>query len=188
MKRWVLAGLLAFNALLSSAITAAAQGPVRSETRYVGAYTLRIDLYSDPAFTGRRYTFDVLVSATPPADLRGLTLTVSAIPDTGTNATPVRASISPAPQTGGFQGYVTMGVRGSWLLRLTVGGAAGTNVVDLPLHVAAPTAVPVWLAWAIGLAPLLFLLLFAVRQRSYLAHLQLNSGGPRGRAAHQLPT
>jgi hypothetical protein len=174
MKRWWLAGLLACGTLCASAITAAAQGPVRSETRYAGAYTLRIDLYSDPPFTGRRYTFDVLVSATPPADLRAVTLTASAIPDTGTNATTMRASVSPAGQTaGGFQGHVTMGVRGAWRLRFTVGGPAGTNAVDLPLRVAAPTAIPAWLAWSIGLAPLLGLLLFGVRQRSYLARLQV---------------
>jgi hypothetical protein len=172
MKRWWLAGFLAMGALLSSAISAAAQGPVRSETRYAGAYALRIDLYSDPPFTGRRYTFDVLVSAATPADLRGLTLAVSAIPEPGTNATPVRASVSPARQTGGFQGYVTMGVRGSWVLRFTVDGAAGTNAVDLALRVAAPTAIPIWFAWFIGLSPLLGLIGFAAHQRSYLARLQ----------------
>jgi hypothetical protein len=173
MKRLLLAGLLACGALCTSAITTAAQGPIRSETRYAGAYTLRIDLYSDPPFTGRQYTFDVLVSATRPADLRGLTLTASAIPDAGTNATAVPASISPAGQTdGGFQGHVTMGVRGAWRLRFAVGGPAGTNAVDLPLRVVAPTAIPVWLAWSIGLAPLAALMAFGVRQRSYLARLR----------------
>jgi hypothetical protein len=172
MKRWWLAGFLACAALCSSAITAAGQGPVRSETRYAGAYTLRIDLYSDPPFTGRRYMFDVLVSAATPADLRGLTLAVSAIPEPGTNATTVRASVSRARQTGGFQGYVTMGVRGSWVLRFTVGGAAGTNAVDLALRVAAPTAIPIWSAWLIGLSPLLALIAFGARQRRYLARLQ----------------
>jgi hypothetical protein len=183
MKCWWLAGLLACAALCSSAITAAAQGPVRSETRYAGAYTLRIDLYSDPAFAGRGYTFDVLVNAATPADLRGLTLAVSAIPEPGTNATTVRASVSPARQTGGFQGSVTMGVRGSWVLRFTVGGAAGTNAFDLALRVAAPTAIPIWFAWFIGLAPLLGLLFFGIRQRSYLARLQLMGSTGAGGAS-----
>jgi hypothetical protein len=174
MKRGWLAGVLAWCLLCWSPLIVAAQGPVRSETRYAGAYTLRIDLYSDPPFTGRRYTFDVLVSATTPADLRGLTLAASAIPDAGTNATPVRASLSPASSSaGGFQGYVTMAVRGSWLLRFDVAGPAGSSSADLPLRVAAPTAIPIWLAWLIGLSPLLGLLLFGVRQRSYLARLQV---------------
>jgi len=172
MRRWWLVGLLACGALCLSPITAAAQGPVRSETLYAGAYTLRIDLYSDPPFTGRRYTFDVLVSATTPADLHGLTLAASAVPETGVNATPVRASVSPARQAGGFQGYVTMGVRGGWLLRFTVGGAAGINTVTLPLRVAAPTAIPISLAWLIGLSPLIALTAFGISQRSYLARLQ----------------
>ena len=65
MRRWWLVAVLAGAALCSSAMTAVGQGPVRSETRYAGAYTLRIDLYSDPPFTGRRYTFDVVITATP---------------------------------------------------------------------------------------------------------------------------
>ena len=172
MRRWWLAAVLAGAALCSSAMTAAGQGPVRSETRPAGAYTLRIDLYSDPPFTGRRYTFDVVITATQPTDLRGVALAASAIPEVGTNATAVRATVNPARQTGGFQGYVTMGVRGDWRLRFTVGGAAGTNVVDLPLRVASLTAIPFWSAWLIGLSPLLGLLLFGARQRSYLARLQ----------------
>jgi hypothetical protein len=182
MKRWWLAVLVG-AALYSSAISAAAQGPVRSETRYAGAYTLRIDLYSDPPFTGRRYTFDVVITAT---DLRGLALAASAIPEVGTNATVVRATVSPARQEGGFQGYVTMGVRGDWRLRFTVVGAAGTNLVDLPLRVASLTAIPIWSAWLIGLSPLLGLILFGVRQRSYLARLQVmgstGAGGASSRA------
>ena len=174
MKRWWLAGFLACAALFWSAITAAAaQGPIRSETRYAGVYSLRIDLYSDPAFTGKQLRFDVLVGATTTDQLRGLTLTAEAVPEAGTNGTLVAASVSPESQSAGaFQGNVTMQVRGGWRLRFTVSGPAGTNAIDLPLSVAAPTAIPIWFAWLIGLAPLLGLFVFAVRQRSYLTHLQ----------------
>jgi len=80
---------------------------------------------------------------------------------------------------GGFQGYVTPQVRGSYRLHLTVSGPAGTNAVDLPLRVAAPTAIPIWFAWSIGLAPLLGLIGFGWRQRSYLARLQAGASlGP----------
>lgn len=188
MKRWWLAGFLACAGLCSSAITAAAQGPIRSETRYAGVYTLRIDLYSDPPFTGKPLNFDVVVSASTGDQLRGLTLAALAIPEVGTNATPVRASLSPAWQSGGFQGSVTMQVRGSYRLQFTVGGAAGTNTVDLPLRVAAPTAIPIWSAWAIGLAPLLGLLLFGVRQRSYLARLQVMGSTAAGGASNPAGT
>lgn len=171
--RWPAAVLVA-GLLASSTVSAgAAQGPVRSQTLRAGAYTLRVDLYSDPPFTGRRFDFDVLVSSGDQADLGGVTLTASAVPDTGTNATASRATVSRAgPSIGGFRGYVTMPVRGSWFLRFAVDGSAGNNTVDLPLQVAAPTAIPIWLAWAIGLAPLLGLLGFAAGQRSYLARLQ----------------
>jgi len=179
MRRWP-AALLAVLLLGLSGISAAGQGPIRSETRYAGAYTLRIDLYSDPAFTGRRLNFDVVVDASTADQLRSVTLTGSAIPEVGTNASPLRATLSHAGQpVGGFQGYVTPQVRGSYRLHLTISGPAGTNAVDLPLRVAAPTAIPIWFAWSIGLLPLLGLIGFGWRQRSYLARLQAGaSPGP----------
>jgi hypothetical protein len=152
-------------------IPASAQGPVRSETLYAGAYRLRVDLYTEPPFTGRRYDFDVLVSAQPSADVGTVALTAAAIPAAGTNATEVTATISHSSPLG-FTGHVTMTVRGAWNLRFTVSGPLGTNSVPLPLTVAAPTAIPIWLAWTIGLFPLLFLLAFARRQRSALSRLQ----------------
>jgi len=188
MRRWP-AALLAVLLLGLSGISAAAQGPIRSETRYAGAYTLRIDLYSDPAFTGRRLNFDVVVDANKADQLRSLTLTGSAIPEVGTNASPLRATLSHAGQSvGGFQGYVTPQVRGTYRLHLTIGGPAGTNAVDLPLRVAAPTAIPIWFAWSIGLAPLLGLFLFGLRQRTYLARLQLMGSTGEGGASSPVVT
>lgn len=164
--------MLACGMLLLSTIAAAAQGPVRSETLYAGAYRLRVDLYTDPPFTGQRYDFDVLVSADSEAAVRGTQLTASAIPGAGTNATEVPATITVASSPGGFKGYVTMGVRGRWNLRFNVTGSLGSNSVNLPLAVAAPTEIPLGLAWAIALSPLLGLLAFARRQRAYLRELQ----------------
>lgn len=163
---------LALGCWLVSIASAEAQGPVRSDTLYAGAYRLRVDLYSDPPFTGRRFEFDVLVGADTPAALRGLSLSASALPEPSTNATPVDAVMKPAGGPGGFTGYVTMPVRGAWRLRFILGGSGAGNHVDLPLQVAAPSAIPIWSAWAIALAPLLGLLTFAFQQRSYLAQLQ----------------
>jgi hypothetical protein len=163
---------LALGCCLVTSATAAAQGPVRSDTLYAGAYRLRVDLYSDPPFTGKRYDFDVLVGADTPAALRGLSLSASALPEPSTNATPVDAVVTPAGGPDGFKGYVTMPVRGAWRLRFVLGGSGTGNHVDLPLQVAAPSAIPIWSAWAIALAPLLGLLMFALQQRSYLAQLQ----------------
>lgn len=174
MRRLWPAGFAAALMLVWSVVSAAAQGPIRSETRYAGPYTLRIDLYSDPAFAGKRLNFDVVVDASTTDQLRGLTVTASAIPEVGTNGTAERATVSPAAQSvGGFQGYVSMQVRGEWRLRFTVSGAAGANTVDVPLRVAALTAIPIWSAWLIGLGlPLLGLIGLAAHQRSYLARLQ----------------
>jgi hypothetical protein len=189
MRRALGAAMVAALMLWVSAISAAAQGPIRSETRYAGPYTLRVDLYSDPPFAGKRLEFDVVVTASAADQLRGLRVTALAIPEVGTNGTAVRANVSPAAQSvGGFQGYVTMGVRGDWRLRLTVSGSVGTNTVELPLRVASLTAIPVWFAWSIGLAPLLGLLVFAVRQRSYLARLQVMGSTGAGGASSRVVT
>lgn len=166
------------SVMLMSAIQAAAQGPVRSEMLYAGAYRLRVDLYSDPPFTGRRFDFDVVVSADRREDIQGVTVTASAIPDPSTNAVETAAMLVPAGSTaGGFKGSVNMVVRGGWVLRFTVSGKLGTNTVGLPLQVAAPAAIPIELAWTIALAPLLILAGFLVEQRSYLRRLQTAPGG-----------
>jgi len=173
MTRSTVSLVIALGIFLTSTIVAAAQGPVRSETLYAGAYRLRVDLYTDPPFTGRRYDFDVLVSADNPADVHGVAVTAAAIPDAGTNATEVPATLTPAGSSpGGFKGYVTMGVRGRWDLHFTVRGSLGTNSVNLPLQVAAPTEIPIGLAWTIALLPLLGLVGFGLQQRSYLRALQ----------------
>lgn len=177
MKTRLIAIGLALTALLIAAPSAAAQGPVRSETLYAGAYRLRVDLYSDPPFAGRRYDFDVLVSTGIASGLHGVSLRATAVPDVSTNATSVNAVITPAGSVGGFKGYASMPVRGAWRLRFMIGGPAGSNAVDLPLQVAAPTAIPIWAAWAIGLAPLLGLLGFAIQQRAYLTRLQRQASG-----------
>lgn len=177
MKRVLAALALMAGTLLLSTVAAAAQGPVGSDTLYAGAYRLRVDRYSDPPFTGRPFDFDVLVSADKPQDVQGVSVIASAIPDVGTNATEVKATLIPAGSTpGGFKGFVAMPVRGGWALRFTVSGALGTNSVLLLLQVAAPAAIPIELAWAIALSPLLLLVGFLIEQRAYLRRLQATPG------------
>lgn len=178
MRKALVVLAVATGVILVSSIAAAAQGPVRSEMLYAGAYRLRVDLYSDPPFTGRRFDFDVVVSADRTQDVQGVTVTALAIPDPSTNAVETLAILMPAGSTaGGFKGSVNMAVRGGWVLRFTVSGKLGTNTVGLPLQVAAPAAIPVELGWAIALAPLLILAGFLVEQRSYLRKLQIAPGG-----------
>ena len=188
MRRVFGAVVVATLMLSALAISVTAQGPIHSETRYAGPYTLRVDLYSDPPFAGKRLDFDVVVTASTADQLRGLKLTSMAIPEGGTNGTAVRASVSPAQSAGGFQGHVTMSVRGDWRLLFTVSGPAGTNTVQLPLRVASLTVIPVWSAWLIGLAPLLGLLIFGIRQRSYLARLQVMGSTAAGGASSRVVT
>ena len=172
-SRYALGALIALVVMLVSGLAAAAQGPVRSETLYAGAYKLRVDLYSDPPFTGRPFDFDVLVSADRSVDLHDLKLQAVAIPDPTVNATELPAVIGSGGATPhGFKGVVRMPVRGGWRLKFSVDASGGNNSVSLPLQVAAPTAIPISLAWAIALAPLPLLIAFLIEQRFYLVRLQ----------------
>jgi hypothetical protein len=170
MRGWSAGAAIAVALLVASSADVAAQGPIGSQTLFAGAYRLRVDLYSDPPFAGRRFDFDVLVSADRGAELHDLSLQATAIPDRSTNATRLPVLLSAAG--GGYKGFTTMPVRGGWRLVFTVAGPLGTNTVSLPLEVAAPVAIPISLAWTIALSPLLLLLAFLLQQRRYLGRLQ----------------
>jgi hypothetical protein len=184
MKRALSVLALMAGLLLLSAIAAAAQGPVRSDTLYAGIYRLRVDRYSDPPFSGQRFDFDAVVSSDAPKNLRDVTLTALAIPNPGTKAATLKATLVPAGSIpGGFKGYVKVPVRGEWTLQFIVSGPLGSNAVGMPLQVSAPAAIPIEAAWAIALAPLLGLLGFFLEQRSYLARLQRSVSGSPGVAS-----
>lgn len=54
-----------------------------------------------------------------------------------------------------------LGTDGAWDLEIDLDGPAGSGSVRVPVKVAAPAAIPVWLGWAIGLSPLLGIAWFA---------------------------
>jgi len=62
-------------------------------------------------------------------------------------------------------------VQGAWRLEIEVNGAAGVGTVSLPIEVAGPPAIPIWLGWLIGLSPMLGLAWFAGWNRRYLRRL-----------------
>jgi hypothetical protein len=180
MKRVALAGLLAIALLLVVGVAASAQqGPVESDTLYAGSYRLRVDLYSDPPFTGRTFQFDVIVSGESSVDLSDITLQAVALPDPGTNATALPARlVRSGSSRHGFKGEIRLPVRGGWQLLFTVQHRGGSDSKSLPLQVAAPPAIPISLAWAIALLPLFGLLIFLLEQRFYLERLQRTASPP----------
>ncbi len=79
---------------------------------------------------------------------------VTSVPGHGVQANPVKASVSPDPKVpGGIQGSAEITVRGVWNLQVIVDGSAGQGIATIPVMAVAPTPIPLWLGWLIGLFP-----------------------------------
>ena len=177
--RCVGAWLLAQLFVLAPA-TPAHENIARLVTTQAGPYLLTIGFMSDPPQV--ETPLEVTLKAEPPGpSLAGTTLTLTGLPGLGTDATPtrpVRLTLE-ADETEFYEGKVSLPVRGAWVLRLDVEGSAGRGTALLPVTVAAPAAMPLWLGWLIALSPLLGVAWFAGWNRRYLARLRLEEArGP----------
>jgi hypothetical protein len=155
------------------AVSAHASQPAQVATVAVGPYPLVVSLYASPAHAGTALPVTI---APDPRDRGRLTYAVTAVPGPGVDATPVRGRVEPHPDVpGGAQGQVNLPVAGLWRLRVAVDGpyghaawpaGAGIAVQALP-----PTAIPLWLGWAIGLIPVFGGVGFLLAQRWQLRRL-----------------
>src|SRR5215472_8371824 len=158
--RWVQVKNLAIILLLVflvAALTAAGSSPLATQDAQVGPYRLLLSFYSlprvgqelnmtiQPKIPGQRVQFSQVVLN----------------PARGTDANAVRVSTSPdADNPEIYDVYVTPSVRGLWLLHLPVKGSSGSITGDIPINVAGPPAIPIWLGWLIGMLPLPLLIAF----------------------------
>lgn len=55
-------------------------------------------------------------------------------------------------------------ISGSWWLDFTISKGNSVNEIKIPVKVTPPAKIPDWLAWCIGLSPLLILVWFLIRQ------------------------
>jgi hypothetical protein len=179
-RRPCMAALLAGPALLLALALAAppasahAERPASTTTVEAGAYPLTVALYADPPRAGQEFA----VVVTPaPGSVAPDAVRLVARPGLGTNATPTRALLTPDPDApGSFAGTAHLPVVGPWLLDVLVDGPAGPATATVPVTAGAPGAVPIWLGWALGLAPLLGLAWFVGWQHRYLRRLEAASG------------
>jgi hypothetical protein len=149
----------------------AAEPAVHTETIPAGPYTIELQFANYPAFAGRPLRFKAHVSRATELAATGVSLSAEAQPGQGTVATPVQAQIDGARSGFDFQGRVAIPVRGIWGLRFHLEGAGVVEEPVLPLLVGAPGAIPTWLGWMIGLAPLLGVAAFGVWQARELRRL-----------------
>ncbi|MDQ3942090.1 MAG: FixH family protein [Actinomycetota bacterium] len=173
-SRW-LALLVICTALLALPVAPviAHEDAARTEELSAGPYQLSVQLYDDPVQVGQ--PLEVTVRSLPGGpDLEDATVTVTGVPGLGTDATQTR-EIAMQPETaepGSYAGEVSFPVRGAWDVRIRVSGPAGEGTASLPVTVAVPGAIPVWLGWLVGLSPLVGIAWFAWWNRGYLHQLR----------------
>ncbi len=138
--------------------------PTGSGIYTAGPYRLKITLDREQP----RSAQDFLVTVErlePPANSQPWQLEVDGLPNPGTSATPVK--IEGNFQTGEpDRKHVKMQlpIAGNWNIRLTVKDSVGSWQARIPVKVEPPPVIAPWLAWLIGLSPVLGLLGFGVAQ------------------------
>ena len=164
------AGVLALTVVLGAiALQVAAIQPASTPAKVVsvnvGPYPLKVSLSKDPAEAG--YALPFTIEPAQPVNGR-LTYTVSAVPGSGVDATPVNASLTPDPKIANrVTGTVEITVRGQWSLLVTADGSAGNGTFAVPITAQAAGVIPGWIAWVIGLAPAIGIaLLFRAQRRT----------------------
>jgi len=169
--------------VISIAATFPGTTPARVDHVTAGPYHLAVSLYTNPANAG--YALAFAVAPTQAVD-GSLTYHTYSLPGQGVDATPIRATFHADPNVrNGIQGAAEITVRGPWTLQVTVNGAAGQGVANVPITAVALPPIPVWLGWTIGFVPFYVLCVFFVMQLSHdkkteqmgTEHMPVSEGG-----------
>jgi hypothetical protein len=157
-------GVVLIDLVISIAATFPGTTPARVDHVTAGPYHLAVSLYSNPANAG--YALAFAVAPTQAVD-GSLTYHTYSLPGQGVDATPIRATFHADPNVrNGIQGAAEITVKGPWTLQVTVNGAAGQGVANVPITAVALPPIPVWLGWTIGFVPFYVLCVFFVMQLS----------------------
>ncbi|HYU18618.1 MAG TPA: hypothetical protein VEQ11_07965 [Chloroflexota bacterium] len=163
-----------FFILDSSFAFAHGVSPARSELLRAGPYTLELSFYSEPV----RAAQAVAITITPRdrdsswSVARDLWVTLVAEPGPAVAAPITRPRVVPDDDDAdSLAAELRLAAPGPWLIHLSIDGPLGHGEADVAISAAAPSAIPVWLGWAIGLAPLAGLALFGWSQHRWLRSL-----------------
>lgn len=134
----------------------------------VGPYTIRITFDRQTFNTTDEFLITVQRLNSPNT---GWQLEAEVIPAARTSATTVkydadRFLATNDPSQRQIKGYFP--ISGDWYLHLIISGPDGTGELHTAMHVAPPAKLPDWLAWAIGLSPLLGIAAFVIIQWRYV--------------------
>ncbi len=181
--------VLTLGILLAFAGVARASGLARTQTLAVGPYIVDVTLSQDPPSVDTPFSLTV----TPHDRSLRLQGQVTAAPGLGTDAVPLHFALTASGDASGtLQGTVRVPVRGAWNLVLNLSGPQGSGSGQVAVTVAAPGAIPFWLAWVIGSSPLLLIAFWIWRQRRYKRSLlaaseRLRTPSPGASGSTSLP-
>jgi FixH len=166
------------------------EGSARTEELSAGPYLLSVQLYDDPVGVGQ--PLEITVRSLPGGPALE-DATVTGVPGLVTEATQTRETTmqQETAEPGSYVGEVSLPVRGAWDIQIRASGPAGEGTASVPVTVAVPGAIPVWLGWMVGLSPLAGLAWLAWWNRGYLRRLRAEEvDGPksRGRIAGKVAT
>lgn len=155
----VVTGIAFYQIVLASTIHGA---PVRFIDAEAGPYSFKLALYTDPINAGDAIPFNIAVA---PGTRGPLTYQVTASPGPGVPGSLAQGDVNAQQSTPyGVPGSITLVTRGPWTLTIVINGPAGKGEATIPLTAITLPAMPVWLAWNIGLLPAYGLVLFWIVQ------------------------
>jgi hypothetical protein len=125
-----------------------------------GDYRVKLTLNQTSFNTTDEYFLTVDQLTPLSADWR---LEVDVIPSRGTSATTVKFTDDNGDRAR-RQMKIHFPIGGSWTIQVIIQGQLNNGYLRLPATVEAPPKLPDWLAWAIGLSPLIGLIGFAIGQ------------------------
>jgi hypothetical protein len=146
-----------------------------TETLAAGPYVVDVGVASYPPVTDE----PTQVTVTPQNRALRLFGDIEMLPGLGTDATTLRYPLSSVDHGATLGAFIHLPVRGAWDLEVRLIGPRGAGVARFPIVVAAPGAIPLWLGWLIGAAPLLALGWIIWRQRRYRRELLALNGRER---------
>ncbi|GCE13654.1 hypothetical protein [Tengunoibacter tsumagoiensis] len=151
--------------------TFASGGAARTDTVAAGAYIIAVQFSQDPPYVDAPLTLTIV----PRQSQQISSGTLIAQPGAGTDATPLHVALAPVGDN--LQGTLHLPVRGAWRIQIQLDGVQGSGAAHVDVVVGAPGAMPSWLAWLIGSAPLVLVSIWLVSQHRYRRQL-VEQGGP----------
>jgi hypothetical protein len=153
---------LFFIFLLLLPVTAHAAENEQRYTVFAGSYAFELIIGSSALKTATDYPVMVRFGNEAPLTATNQNVTISLIaePLRGTSATPVKINLTANGDGKSWDGKMSIPISGRWSMKITAEYPGGKGNGTTIISVSPPPALPNWLAWALGLAPVIIFVAF----------------------------